>query len=199
MSQYRAIRGMVDVLPGETSLWQMLEQTARDVLFAHGYSEIRTPLLESTDLFARSIGEVTDIVEKEMYSFPDRNDDSLSLRPEGTAGTVRAAVQHNLIQSPQRVWYMGPMFRYERPQKGRQRQFHQLGVEAFGMPGADQDAELLLMCRQWWKRLGIDDVLTLELNTIGNNEGRERYKIALTGYLSDNFDALDEDSQRRLV
>ena len=199
MSQYRAIRGMVDVLPGETSLWQMLEQTARDVLFAHGYSEIRTPLLESTDLFARTIGEVTDIVEKEMYSFPDRNDDSLSLRPEGTAGTVRAAVQHNLIQSPQRVWYMGPMFRYERPQKGRQRQFHQLGVEAFGMPGADQDAEILLMCRQWWKRLGIDDVLTLELNTIGNNEGRERYKIALTGYLSDNFDALDEDSQRRLV
>ena len=199
MSQYRAVRGMVDVLPGETSLWQMLEQTARDVLFAHGYSEIRTPLLESTDLFARTIGEVTDIVEKEMYSFPDRNGDSLSLRPEGTAGTVRAAVQHNLIQSPQRVWYMGPMFRYERPQKGRQRQFHQLGVEAFGMPGADQDAELLLMCRQWWKRLGIDDLLTLELNTIGNNEGRERYKIALTCYLSDNFDALDEDSQRRLA
>ena len=131
MSQYRAIRGMVDVLPDETPLWQMLEQTARDVLAAHGYAEIRTPIVENTELFARSIGEVTDIVEKEMYSFPDRNDDSLSLRPEGTASTVRAAVQHNLIQSPQRVWYMGPMFRYERPQKGRQRQFHQLGVETF--------------------------------------------------------------------
>ena len=164
MSQYRAIRGMVDVLPDETPLWQMLEQTARDVLAAHGYAEIRTPIVESTELFARSIGEVTDIVEKEMYSFPDRNDESLSLRPEGTASTVRAAVQHNLIQSPQRVWYMGPMFRYERPQKGRQRQFHQLGVETFGVAGPEQDAELLLMCRQWWKRLGINDVLTLELN-----------------------------------
>ncbi len=198
MSQYRAIRGMVDVLPDETPLWQMLEQTARDVLAAHGYAEIRTPIVESTKLFARSIGEVTDIVEKEMYSFPDRNDESLSLRPEGTASTVRAAVQHNLIQSPQRVWYMGPMFRYERPQKGRQRQFHQLGVETFGVAGPEQDAELLLMCRQWWKRLGINDVLTLELNTIGSPEARAAYKAALTDYLREHFDSLDEDSQRRL-
>ena len=198
MSQYRAIRGMVDVLPDETPLWQMLEQTARDVLAAHGYAEIRTPIVESTELFARSIGEVTDIVEKEMYSFPDRNDESLSLRPEGTASTVRAAVQHNLVQSPQRVWYMGPMFRYERPQKGRQRQFHQLGVETFGVAGPEQDAELLLICRQWWTRLGINDVLTLELNTIGSPEARASYKAALTEYLRDHFDSLDEDSQRRL-
>lgn len=198
MSQYRAVRGMVDVLPDETPLWQMLEQTARDVLAAHGYAEIRTPIVESTELFARSIGEVTDIVEKEMYSFPDRNDESLSLRPEGTASTVRAAVQHNLVQSPQRVWYMGPMFRYERPQKGRQRQFHQLGVETFGVAGPEQDAELLLMCRQWWTRLGISDVLILELNTIGSPEARASYKAALTEYLRDHFDSLDEDSQRRL-
>ena len=198
MSQYRAIRGMVDVLPDETPLWQMLEQTARDVLAAHGYAEIRTPIVESTELFARSIGEVTDIVEKEMYSFPDRNDESLSLRPEGTASTVRAAVQHNLIQSPQRLWYMGPMFRYERPQKGRQRQFHQLGVETFGVAGPEQDAELLLMCRQWWMRLGINDVLTLELNTIGSPEARASYKAALTNYLNDHIESLDEDSQRRL-
>ena len=198
MSQYRAIRGMVDVLPDETPLWQMLEQTARDVLAAHGYAEIRTPIVESTELFARSIGEVTDIVEKEMYSFPDRNDESLSLRPEGTASTVRAAVQHNLIQSPQRLWYMGPMFRYERPQKGRQRQFHQLGVETFGVAGPEQDAELLLMCRQWWMRLGINDVLTLELNTIGSPEARASYKAALIDYLNGHFESLDEDSQRRL-
>ena len=198
MSQYRAIRGMVDVLPDETPLWQKLEQAARDVLSAHGYAEIRTPIVESTELFARSIGEVTDIVEKEMYSFPDRNDDSLSLRPEGTASTVRAVVQHNLIQSPQRVWYMGPMFRYERPQKGRQRQFHQLGVETFGVSGPEQDAELLLICRQWWKRLGIDDELTLELNTIGSPEARSAYKAALTQYLLAHFESLDEDSQRRL-
>ena len=138
------------------------------------------------------------ILEKEMYSFPDRNDESLSLRPEGTASTVRAMVQHNLIQSPQRVWYRGPMFRYERPQKGRQRQFHQLGVEAFGIATPDLDAELLLMCRQWWKRLGIDDVLTLELNTIGSGEARQQYKAALTDYLRGHFDALDDDSQRRL-
>ena len=198
MSQYRAIRGMVDVLPDETPLWQMLEQTARDVLAAHGYAEIRTPIVESTELFARAIGAVTDIVEKEMYSFTDRNDESISLRPEGTASTVRAAIQCNLIQSPQRVWYMGPMFRYERPQKGRQRQFHQLGVETFGIAGPEQDAELLLLCRQWWTGLGINDVLTLELNTIGSPEARASYKAALTDYLRAHFHSLDEDSQRRL-
>ena len=198
MSQYRAIRGMADILPEETPLWQMLEQTARDVLMAHGYREIRTPIVESTDLFARSIGEVTDIVEKEMYTFLDRNDDSLSLRPEGTASTVRAMVQNGLLNASQRVWYLGPMFRYERPQKGRQRQFHQIGVEAFGIPSADQDAELLLLSRQWWRRLGIDDVLTLELNSIGSSEARHNYKAALVAYLEQHLDAIDDDSRRRL-
>ena len=198
MSQYRAIRGMADILPEETPLWQMLEQTARDVLMAHGYREIRTPIVESTDLFARSIGEVTDIVEKEMYTFLDRNDDSLSLRPEGTASTVRAMVQSGLLNASQRVWYLGPMFRYERPQKGRQRQFHQIGVEAFGIPSADQDAELLLLSRQWWRRLGIDDVLTLELNSIGSSEARHNYKAALVAYLEQHLDAIDDDSRRRL-
>lgn len=198
MSQYRAIRGMADILPEETPLWQMLEQTARDVLMAHGYREIRTPIVESTDLFARSIGEVTDIVEKEMYTFLDRNDDSLSLRPEGTASTVRAMVQNGLLNASQRVWYLGPMFRYERPQKGRQRQFHQIGVEAFGIPSADQDAELLLLSRQWWRRLGIDDVLTLELNSIGSSEARHNYKAALVAYLEQYLDAIDDDSRRRL-
>ena len=198
MSQYRAIRGMADILPEETPLWQMLEQTARDVLMAHGYREIRTPIVESTDLFARSIGEVTDIVEKEMYTFLDRNDDSLSLRPEGTASTVRAMVQNGLLNASQRVWYLGPMFRYERPQKGRQRQFHQIGVEAFGIPSADQDAELLLLSRQWWRRLGIDDVLTLELNSIGSSEARHHYKAALVAYVEQHLDAIDDDSRRRL-
>ena len=198
MSQYRAIRGMADILPEETPLWQMLEQTARDVLMAHGYREIRTPIVESTDLFARSIGEVTDIVEKEMYTFLDRNGDSLSLRPEGTASTVRAMVQNGLLNASQRVWYLGPMFRYERPQKGRQRQFHQIGVEAFGIPSADQDAELLLLSRQWWRRLGIDDVLTLELNSIGSSEARHNYKAALVAYLEQHLDAIDDDSRRRL-
>ena len=198
MSQYRAIRGMADILPEETPLWQMLEQTARDVLMARGYREIRTPIVESTDLFARSIGEVTDIVEKEMYTFLDRNDDSLSLRPEGTASTVRAMVQNGLLNASQRVWYLGPMFRYERPQKGRQRQFHQIGVEAFGIPSADQDAELLLLSRQWWRRLGIDDVLTLELNSIGSSEARHNYKAALVAYLEQHLDAIDDDSRRRL-
>ena len=198
MSQYRAIRGMADILPEETPLWQMLEQTARDVLMAHGYREIRTPIVESTDLFARSIGEVTDIVEKEMYTFLDRNDDRLSLRPEGTASTVRAMVQNGLLNASQRVWYLGPMFRYERPQKGRQRQFHQIGVEAFGIPSADQDAELLLLSRQWWRRLGIDDVLTLELNSIGSSEARHNYKAALVAYLEQHLDAIDDDSRRRL-
>ena len=198
MSQYRAIRGMADILPEETPLWQMLEQTARDVLMAHGYREIRTPIVESTDLFARSIGEVTDIVEKEMYTFLDRNDDSLSLRPEGTASTVRAMVQNGLLNASQRVWYLGPMFRYERPQKGRQRQFHQIGVEAFGIPSADQDAELLLLSRQWWRRLGIDDVLTLELNSIGSSEARHNYKAALVAYVEQHLDAIDDDSRRRL-
>ena len=189
---------MVDILPEDTPLWQSMETAALEVLSSYGYEEIRLPIIESTDLFARSIGEVTDIVEKEMYTFADRNDDSMTLRPEGTAGCVRAVVQHNLAVTPQRLWYMGPMFRYERPQKGRQRQFHQLGVEAFGVSSPDQDAELIALCRQFWRRLGVDDVLQLEINTIGSAADRARYRDALVDYLSQHVDQLDEDSQRRL-
>lgn len=175
---------MVDILPEETPLWQSMETAALEVLSSYGYSEMRLPIIESTDLFARSIGEVTDIVEKEMYTFADRNDDSMTLRPEGTAGCVRAVVQHNLMVTPQRLWYMGPMFRYERPQKGRQRQFHQLGVEAFGVATPDQDAELIAICRQLWRRLGVDDALQLEINNIGSADDRARYRDALVAYLS---------------
>ena len=189
---------MVDILPEDTQLWQSMETAALEVLSSYGYAEIRLPILEPTDLFARSIGEVTDIVEKEMYSFADRNDDSMTLRPEGTAGCVRAVVQHNLAVTPQRLWYMGPMFRYERPQKGRQRQFHQLGVEAFGVPTPDQDAELVALSRQLWRRLGVDDALQLEINSIGSAADRARYREALVGYLGEHRDSLDEDSQRRL-
>ena len=189
---------MVDILPEDTPLWQSMETAALAVLSSYGYEEIRLPIIESTDLFARSIGEVTDIVEKEMYTFADRNDDSMTLRPEGTAGCVRAVVQHNLAVTPQRLWYMGPMFRYERPQKGRQRQFHQLGVEAFGVSSPDQDAELIALCRQFWRRLGVDDALQLEINTIGSAADRARYRDALVDYLSQHVDQLDEDSQRRL-
>ena len=189
---------MVDILPEETPLWQSMETAALEVLSSYGYSEMRLPIIESTDLFARSIGEVTDIVEKEMYTFADRNDDSMTLRPEGTAGCVRAVVQHNLAVTPQRLWYMGPMFRYERPQKGRQRQFHQLGVEAFGVATPDQDAELIAICRQLWRRLGVDDALQLEINNIGSADDRARYRDALVAYLSQHRDQLDADSQRRL-
>ena len=198
MSQYRAVRGMVDILPDDSGLWQRVEAAARDILRGYGYREIRLPVIESTQLFARSIGEVTDIVEKEMYTFDDRNGDSLSLRPEGTAGCVRAVVQHNLIASQQKLWYTGPMFRYERPQKGRQRQFHQLGVEAFGVASADLDAELLLVSRALWRALGVEGALTLELNSIGSAEARARYRDNLVAYLSKHKDALDDDSQRRL-
>ena len=189
---------MVDILPEDTPLWQSMEAAALEVLSSYGYEEIRLPIIESTDLFARSIGEVTDIVEKEMYTFPDRNDDSMTLRPEGTAGCVRAVVQHNLAVTPRRLWYMGPMFRYERPQKGRQRQFHQLGVEAFGVASPDRDAELIALCRQLWCRLGVDDALQLEINTIGSAEDRTRYREALVAYLTQHYDQLDADSQRRL-
>ena len=189
---------MVDILPEDTPLWQSVEAAALEVLSSYGYEEIRLPIIESTDLFARSIGEVTDIVEKEMYTFTDRNDDSMTLRPEGTAGCVRAVVQHNLAMTPRRLWYMGPMFRYERPQKGRQRQFHQLGVEAFGVASPDQDAELIALCRQLWCRLGVDDALQLEINTIGSAEDRARYREALVAYLTQHYEQLDADSQRRL-
>ena len=189
---------MVDILPDDTPLWQSMETAALEVLSSYGYAEIRLPIIEPSDLFARSIGEVTDIVEKEMYSFADRNDDSMTLRPEGTAGCVRAVVQHNLAVTPQRLWYMGPMFRYERPQKGRQRQFHQLGVEAFGVATPDQDAELIALSRQLWRRLGVDDALKLEINSIGSAADRARYRDALVAYLGEHRDSLDEDSQRRL-
>ena len=200
MSKIQSIRGMNDLLPGESALWQYLESAVREVLAGYGYQEIRFPIVEQTELFKRSIGEVTDIVEKEMYTFNDRNGESLTMRPEGTASCVRACLQNSLLdnQQIQRLWYHGPMFRYERPQKGRLRQFHQIGVESFGVATPDVDAELILMTARLWKRLGISEYLTLELNSIGNLEARENYKVALVDYLSQHFEQLDEDSQRRL-
>ena len=198
MSDIRAIRGMNDILPADAARWQFLESTVADVLATYGYSEIRLPLVEQTALFKRSIGEVTDIVEKEMYTFDDRNGDSLTLRPEGTAGCVRAAIQHGLLTVAQRLWYSGPMFRHERPQKGRQRQFHQIGVECFGIATPDMDAELILICARLWQRLGISDVVTLELNSIGSSVARKAYREALVDYLREREDGLDEDSRRRL-
>lgn len=198
MSEIRAIRGMNDILPEDTPYWQYLESVVREVLGAYGYGEIRFPVVEKTALFRRSIGEVTDIVEKEMYSFDDRNGDSLTLRPEGTAGCVRAAVQQGLLGVPRRLWYAGPMFRYERPQKGRQRQFHQIGVEAFGVATPDIDAELILLSARLWRSLGIFDSVALELNSIGSAAARKAYRATLSEYLQAHRAALDEDSQRRL-
>ena len=198
MSEIRAIRGMHDILPGETPCWQLLEQTVSRVLASYGYGEIRLPVVEKTELFKRSIGEVTDIVEKEMYTFDDRNGDSMTLRPEGTAGCVRAAIQQSMLMTPQRLWYGGPMFRYERPQKGRQRQFHQIGVEAFGVATPDMDAELILLSARLWRELGIADCVELQLNSIGSAEARKAYRAALVAYLEQHVDALDEDSRRRL-
>ncbi len=194
----QAIRGMHDILPADSALWQFLEDTFRDVLTRYGYREIRMPVVEMTDLFKRSIGEVTDIVEKEMYTFEDRNGDSLTLRPEGTASCVRAAMENGLLHNQtQRLWYQGPMFRHERPQKGRYRQFHQIGVEAFGMPGPDIDAELILITARIWQALGIDG-LELQLNTLGTPDERRAYREELVDYFGHNADVLDEDSQRRL-
>ncbi|MBT5484489.1 MAG: histidine--tRNA ligase, partial [Gammaproteobacteria bacterium] len=189
MAKIQAIRGMNDVLPGQTPAWQYLEQVMRDLLSAYAYQEIRFPIVEQTQLFKRSIGEVTDIVEKEMYTFEDRNGDSLSLRPEGTACCVRAAEQHGLLYNQtQKLWYMGPMYRHERPQKGRYRQFFQMGVEAFGMAGVDIEAEILLLSRDLWERLGIADVLTLEINNLGTSEDRVRNGEALKDYLMQHHD-----------
>jgi len=193
----QAIRGMHDILPEQTALWQTLEDRARAVLEAYGYQEIRTPLVETTELFKRSIGEVTDIVEKEMYSFDDRNGDSLSLRPEGTAGCVRAVIEHGLLSTPQRLWYRGPMFRHERPQKGRYRQFHQIGVEVFGIEGPDIDQEVVLLTRRLWEAIGLGD-LRLEVNSLGEGEERAAYRRELERYLEGNREHLDEDSRRRL-
>jgi len=198
VSNIRAVRGMHDILPDETPHWRLLEQTVSRLLASYGYGEIRLPLVEKTELFSRSIGEVTDIVEREMYSFADRNGDSLTLRPEGTAGCVRAVIQQGLLAVPQRLWYSGPMFRYERPQKGRQRQFQQIGVESFGVASPDMDAEHILVCARLWRELGLADCVQLQINSIGSNTARNAYREALVSYLNAHKNALDEDSQRRL-
>ena len=196
----QSIRGMNDLLPEQSATWQYLERTVAEVLGRYSYREIRFPILEQTELFKRAVGEVTDIVEKEMYSFEDRNGDSLSLRPEGTAGCVRACTENGLLHNQtQRLWYTGPMFRHERPQKGRLRQFHQIGVEAFGLNGPDIDSELLLLTARLWKTLKIDHAVTLQINSLGTSADRAQYRAALVEYLSARQDSLDEDSQRRLL
>ena len=193
----RSIRGMNDLLPETTPYWQVIETTLKNVLAGYGYQEIRFPIVEKTELFKRSIGEVTDIVEKEMYTFEDRNGDSLTLRPEGTAGCVRAAMENGLLNQTQRLWYMGPMFRHERPQKGRYRQFHQLGVEAYGFDGPDIDAEMLMLTARLWKALGLKGV-TLQINSLGSTQARIAYREVLIAYFEKHQAELDEDSQRRL-
>lgn len=199
MAKIQAIRGMNDLLPDQSATWQYLEKTVKDTLAQYGYREIRMPIVEQTELFKRSIGEVTDIVEKEMYTFEDRNGDSLTLRPEGTACCVRAVEQHGLIfNQTQRLWYAGPMFRHERPQKGRYRQFHQIGVECFGFATPDIDAELILLTARLWKKLGILEHVSLEINSLGLPEERAGYKEQLVAYLLQYKDDLDEDSLRRL-
>lgn len=199
MSKFiKSIRGMHDVLPDDSHRWQSFEAKIQKLMASYGYKEIRMPLVESTDLFCRSIGEVTDIVEKEMYTFEDRNGDKLTLRPEGTASCVRAGIQHGLLHNQiQRLWYSGPMFRHERPQKGRYRQFHQFGVEAYGIETPDIDAELILISARLWRQLGLKDV-RLELNTLGSSEARTHYKEILVTYLNEHIELLDEDSLRRL-
>lgn len=190
---------MNDCLPSNSPLWQKVEGTIKSVISAYGYSEIRMPIVEQTHLFSRAIGEVTDVVEKEMYTFDDRNGDSLTLRPEGTAGCVRAGIENGLLYNQeQRLWYTGPMFRHERPQKGRYRQFHQLGVEVFGINGPDVDAELLMMTARLWRELGIDQHVRLELNSIGSLEARHNYRDALVAYLEQHQESLDEDCKRRM-
>jgi histidyl-tRNA synthetase len=194
----QSIRGMHDILPAHTPLWQQLEATIRHVVMGYGYQEIRLPIVEFTELFSRSIGEASDIVEKEMYTFNDRNGDSLTLRPEGTASCVRASIEHGLLHNQQqRLWYLGPMFRHERPQKGRYRQFHQAGVETFGIEGPDIDAELILMTARLWEALRLPD-LRLEINTLGNIDARADHRTQLIYYLLAHEDQLDEDSRRRL-
>lgn len=195
----QAIRGMNDCAPTESPLWQWIEAQVRDVLNGYGYSEVRMPIVESTPLFARAIGEVTDVVSKEMYTFWD-NDEQLTLRPEGTAGCVRAAIEHGWIyNNEQRLWYMGPMFRHERPQKGRYRQFHQAGVEVFGIANPEIDAELIVLTYRLWKALGIDQHVTLQLNSIGSLEARANYRSALVGFLENHQDLMSEEEKERLV
>ena len=193
----RSIRGMNDILPEDIHYWQMLETTARQVCDAFGFEQMRLPLLEKTDVFTRAIGSATDVVSKEMYSFDDRNGESLSLRPEGTAGVVRAALQNGLLYGPvRRLWYSGPMFRYERPQKGRSRQFHQIGAELFGAPGADADAEILALGSRLWERLGIHN-LRLEINSLGNSDERASYRDQLYLFLNAHRDELDDQTNER--
>lgn len=195
----QAIRGMHDILPEQSPYWHWLENHARQVLAAYGYQEIRLPIVEKTDLFKRSIGEVTDIVEKEMYTFEDRNGDSLTLRPEGTAGCLRACLEHGLLHNQShRLWYYGPMFRHERPQKGRYRQFYQLGVETYGMPGPDIDAEMILLTDRLWRKIGIRDHVELQINSLGTSEERASYRAKLVEYFRQHLAVLDEDSLRRL-
>jgi histidyl-tRNA synthetase len=194
----QAVRGMNDMLPADAAQWQHLDDTVRDVFRQYGYGQIRTPMVEKTELFVRGVGEATDIVEKEMYAFDD-NGESLCLRPEGTAPTVRAALEHNLLyDGPKRLWYSGPLFRHERPQKGRYRQYHTYGAEALGFAGPDIDVEQLVMVNRLWKRLGIDGV-TLEINTIGEADERRAFRAQLVAYFEQHRDVLDADSQRRLL
>lgn len=190
---------MNDCLPTQSPLWQKLENTVKNVISAYGYNEVRMPIVEETNLFSRAVGEETDVVSKEMYIFDDRNGDSLTLRPEGTAGCVRSCIQNSLInRDEQRLWYMGPMFRHERPQKGRYRQFHQCGVEVFGLNGPDVDAELIMMTARLWRELGINEHVRLELNSIGSQEDRADYRTALVAFLEQHIDVLDEDCKRRM-
>ena len=195
----QAIRGMNDCSPTESPLWQWIEGQVRQILSSYGYSEVRMPIVESTPLFARAIGEVTDVVSKEMYTFWD-NDEQLTLRPEGTAGCVRAAIEHGWIyNNEQRLWYMGPMFRHERPQKGRYRQFHQAGVEVFGIATPEIDAELIILTARLWKALGIDQHVSLQLNSIGSLEARANYRSALVAFLENHQDLMNEEEKERLV
>lgn len=199
MKTLQSIRGMHDILPEESAAWQWLEQRLHRILAAYGFAEIRLPVLERSELFTRAIGQGTDVVEKEMYAFDDRNGESVCLRPEGTAGVVRSALQHGLLNPPGiKLWYAGPMFRYERPQKGRQRQFHQTGVEVFGLEDASVDVELLALGTRIWRELGIEDRVELELNTLGDRSDRQKYRQALVDFLRPHAEALDDDSRRRL-
>lgn len=200
MNPIQAIRGMNDILPAETFFWQFVESTFRNVLNSFCYEEIRLPIVEKTELFKRSIGDATDIVEKEMYTFIDRNEDSLTLRPEGTAGCVRAGIEHGLLYNQiQRLWYMGPYFRHERPQKGRYRQFHQCGAEAFGIETPDVDAEIILLASTFFEKLGLKPYLSLQLNSLGSLLARKKYREVLHNYFSKHQHDLDEDSKRRLT
>lgn len=199
MKSLQAVRGMHDILPGQSEAWQWLERRLESLMARYGYQQIRLPMVERTELFTRAIGQGTDVVEKEMYAFDDRNGESLCLRPEGTAGVVRAVLQHGLLNPPGlKVWYHGPMFRYERPQKGRQRQFHQTGVEVFGLAEPAVDAEIIALGTRLWRELGIADRIELELNSLGDREDRQRYRTALVDWLKPRADELDADSRRRL-